>query len=299
MSDKAPKFTKQDLDKLLNCSDKLQSTFNAFRAATKKLNDEREKVKKQSQGIPTSTRSSNYYNNIVNKKALNKANSVIDNLVKQFSVDVANIKKNIGVLGSQASYENRMKDLIEYYKKNINHDKLEIEREQSKKAIANRMSYYYNNNDNAVLGWQKYIMYVYWALLLLSTVMLAYNLMHMQSFLNSIKDIFTTIKNKVSKNVEKAKKKADKLENKIRKVQNPLNEKQQAQILRGPGRESRASSSLGPNPNFTFSGGSKSKYSTQPWLTIICLLLSVPVVFKIAKYIIPYLNRFAFPKLDY
>ena len=298
MSDKPPKFTKQDLDKLLNCSDQLQSTFNAFRTATKKLNDEREKVKKQSQGIPTSTRGSNYYNNILNKKALNRANSVIDNLVKQFSVDIANIKKNIGILSSQASYEKRMHDLMEYYNKNITTDKMEIERARSKNNIANRMSYYYNNNDQFANNFKSYLMYIYWPLLIVSCAMLIYNLLRMPSFINSIKDIFTTIRNQVSKSVEDAKKNADKLNKKAKKVENPLSKKQELQITSGPGKKAKVSRSLGSS-KFNFSGGNKSKPSAQPWLTIILMLLSIPLFSKISSFIVPYINQLAFPKLDY
>ena len=130
MSDNTPKFTKKDLDKLLNCSDQLKSTFDTFRTATKKLNDEREKIKKQAIGIPTSMSASVYQKNIENKKALNKANSVIDNLVKQISVDISNINKNIGVLNSQAIYQNRIGDLINYYKKNISDDEKEIKKKE-------------------------------------------------------------------------------------------------------------------------------------------------------------------------
>ena len=299
MSNNTPKFTKQDLDKLLNCSDQLQSTFASFKTATKKLNDEREKVKKQAVGIPTSTRGSTYYNNVQNKKALNQANKVIDNLVKQFSVDVSNIKKNIGVLRSQGIYEKRLNDLVNYYKQNIDDDKIEIEREQSKKAIANRMSTFYTDNTDYAADIKKYLMYLYWPILIISSVLLIYNVYHIPSYMNSIRNFTLGISNKINKKMNNIKKTADRLDRQAKKVKNPLSSKQQMDILRGPGQQARASASLAPKNAFSFSGGSKTKYSIHPWLSIIITLLSIPLIVKVASYVTPYLNRLAFPKLDY
>jgi hypothetical protein len=120
----------------------------------------------------------------------------------------------------------------------------------------------------------------------------------MPSFLNSIKNIFTTIRNQVSKSVEDAKKNADKLNKKAKKVENPLSKKQELQITSGPGKKAKVSSSLGSS-KFNFSGGNKSKPSAQPWLTIILMLLSIPLFSKISSFIVPYINQLAFPKLDY
>ena len=234
MSNNTPKFTKQDLDKLLNCSDQLQSTFASFKTATKKLNDEREKVKKQAAGIPTSTRGSSYYNNVQNKKALNQANKVIDNLVKQFSVDVSSIKKNIGVLRSQGIYEKRLNDLVNYYKQNIDNDKVEIEREQSKKAIANRMSTFYTDNTDSAADIKKYLMYLYWPILIISSVLLIYNVYNITSYMNSIRNFTVGISNKINKKMNNIKKTADRLDRQSKKVKNPLSSKQQMDIFRGP-----------------------------------------------------------------
>jgi hypothetical protein len=272
MSNNTPKFTKQDLDKLLNCSDQLQSTFSAFKTATKKLNDEREKVKKQ---------------------------AVIDNLVKQFSVDVSNIKKNIGVLRSQGIYEKRLNDLVNYYKQNIDDDKIDIEREQSKKAIANRMSTFYTDNTDYAADIKKYLMYLYWPILIISSVLLIYNVYHIPSYMNSIRNFTLGISNKINKKMNNIKKTADRLDRQPKKVVNPLSSKQQMDILRGPGQQARASASLAPKNAFSFSGGSKTKYSIHPWLSIIITLLSIPLIVKVASYVTPYLNRLAFPKLDY
>lgn len=297
MSDNTPKFTKKDLDKLLNCSDQLASTFNAFKLATKKLNDEREKVKKQAVGIPTTTKGSAYYNNIENKKALNKANNVIDNLVKQFSVDISNIGKNLGMLNSQVIYKKRLNDLAKYYKNNINQDKLDIERLSSKNAIANRMSTFYNDNSEWSEGIRKYVMYLYWPLLIFSCVMLVFNAFHMPEITNRIKDGFSYLTNSASKSIINAKKEADRLDKQARKVKNPLSNKMQQQILSGPGQQSRASAALAPT-SFKI-GGAKSRYSLYPWFTIIKILVFITFIIKILEFVTPYINRFAFPKINY
>lgn len=297
MSDNTPKFSKQDLDKLLNCSDQLASTFNAFKLATKKLNDEREKVKKQADGIPTTTKGSAYYNNIENKKALNKANNVIDNLVKQFSVDISNIDKNLGMLNSQVIYKKRLNDLVKYYKTNINQDKLDIERLSSKNAIANRMSTFYNDNSEWSEGVKKYVTYLYWPVLIFSCVMLVFNAFHMPEITNRIKDGFSYITNSASNSIEDAKKEADRLDKQAIKIKNPLTKTMQQQILRGPGQLSRASAALAP-ASFKI-GGAKSKYSLYPWLTIIKILVLITFTIKILEFVTPYVNRFAFPKINY
>jgi len=297
MSDNTPKFTKKDLDKLLNCSDQLASTFNAFKLATKKLNDEREKVKKQAVGIPTTTKGSAYYNNIENKKALNKANNVIDNLVKQFSVDISNIGKNLGMLNSQVIYKKRLNDLVKYYKNNINQDKLDIERLSSKNAIANRMSTFYNDNSEWSSGIKMYVMYLYWPLLIFSCVMLVFNAFHMPEITNRIKDGFSYLTNSASKSIINAKKEADRLDKQARKVKNPLSNKMQQQILSGPGQQSRASAALAPT-SFKI-GGAKSRYSLYPWFTIIKILVFITFIIKILEFVTPYINRFAFPKINY
>lgn len=297
MSDNTPKFTKQDLDKLLNCSDQLASTFNAFKLATKKLNDEREKVKKQAVGIPTTTKGSAYYNNIQNKKALNKANTVIDNLVKEFSVDISNIGKNLGMLQSQVVYKKRLNDLVHYYKTNISEDKMDIERLQSKNAIANRMTTYYNDNTNWAKSVKGYLMYLYWPILIFSCVMLVFNAFHMPEITNRIRDGFLYLTNSANKGIEDAKKEADRLDKQARKVKNPLSKTMQEQILRGPGKQSRVSSALAPT-SFKF-GGAKSKYSLYPWLTIIQILVFISFFIYILEIVTPFLNRIAFPKMNY
>ena len=297
MSDNTPKFSKKDLDKLLNCSDQLASTFNAFKLATKKLNDEREKVKKQADGILTTTKGSAYYNNIQNKKALNKANSIIDNLVKEFSVDMSNIGKNLGMLNSQVLYKKRLNDLTKYYKTNISEDKMDIERLQSKNAIANRMTNYYNNNANWAKSLKSNLMYLYWPILIFSCVMLVFNAFHMPEITNRIKDGISYLTNKANKGLSDAKKEADRLDKQARKVRNPLTKKMQSQIIRGPGQQARASSALAPS---TFKvGGAKSKYSLYPWFTIVKILGLSSVFIYILEMITPFLNHLVFPKLNY
>lgn len=297
MSDKPPKFSKQDLDKLLNCSDQLASTFNAFKLATKKLNDEREKVKKQASGIPSTTKGSAYYNNIQNNKALNKANSVIDNLVKQFSVDMSNIGRNLGMLNSQVIYKKRLSDLVNYYKTNIESDKTNIQRLRSRNAIANRMSTFYNDNSEWSEGIRKYVIYLYWPILIFSCVMLVFNAFHMPEVTNRIKDGFFYLTNSASRGIEDAKKEADRLDKQSRKVKNPLSTKMQQQILSGPGQRFRASRALAPT-SFKF-GGAKSKYSLYPWFTIIKILIFITFTIKILEFVSPFINHFAFPKINY
>lgn len=297
MSDNTPNFSKKDLDKLLNCSDQLASTFNAFKLATKKLNDEREKVKKQSDGIPTTTKGSAYYNNIQNKKALNKANNIIDNLVKEFSVDMSNIGKNLGMLNSQVLYKKRLNDLTKYYKTNISEDKMDIERLQSKNAIANRMTNYYNNNANWAKSLKSNLMYLYWPILIFSCVMLVFNAFHMPEITNRIKDGISYLTNKVNKGLSDAKKEADIINKQARKVKNPLTKMMQSQIIRGPGQQARASSALAP-PTFKV-GGAKSKYSLYPWFTIVKILGLSYVFIYILEMITPFLNYLVFPKLNY
>ena len=297
MSDNTPKFTKKDLDKLLNCSDQLASTFNAFKLATKKLNDEREKVKKQSSGTPTTTKGSAYYNNIENNMALNKANKVIDSLVKQFSVDMSNIGRNLGMLNSQVVYKKRLNDLVNYYKTNITEDKMNIERLMSKNAIANRMSSFYNDNTKLSKSIKRYVMYLYWPILLVSCIMLAYNAFHMPEITNRIRDGFLYLTNSTNKGIANAKKEAERLTKDAKKVNNPLTGKMQEQILRGPGQKSRASSALA-STSFKF-GGSKSKYSLYPWFTIIKILLFISFIIYVLEMITPFLNRLMFPEIKY
>ena len=61
--------------------------------------------------------------------------------------------------------------------------------------------------------------------------------------------------------------------------------------------EPRASAALAPT-SFKF-GGAKSKYSLYPWLTIIKILVFISFIIKILEFITPYVNRFAFPKINY
>ena len=301
MSDNTPKFTKKDLDKLLNCSDQLKSTFDTFRTATKKLNDEREKIKKQAIGIPTSMSASVYQKNIENKKALNKANSVIDNLVKQFSVDISNINKNIGVLNSQAIYQNRIGDLINYYKKNISDDEKEIKKKESEVAVANRMTKFYNKSSESANTAKNFIYVLYWPLLIFSSIMLFYNIMNIPGFFSNkymfVKNSFTYLKNnftKRKKNISSEKLTETLNKKQINKVKNPLSQNKINQIIGGPNNINRASKVM--KNSFKFSGGSK--YSTHPWLLIIKVLILIPVIIYIIEFFMPYLNKLLLPKLS-
>ena len=76
---------------------------------------------------------------------MNAANTTIDKITKDYTTDIASIDQNIGVLRSQEIYKKRIKDLIGYYKKNISSDQKQIADEKSKRAVANRMSTFYND----------------------------------------------------------------------------------------------------------------------------------------------------------
>ena len=301
MSNNTPKFTKEDLDKLLNCSDKLKSTFDIFRTATKKLNDEREKIKKQAAGIPTSMSASVYQRNIQNKKALNKANSVIDNLVKEFSVDISNINKNIGVLNSQTIYQNRISDLINYYKKNISDDEKEIAKKESEVAVANRMTTFYNKSSENANSAKNFISVLYWPLLIFSCIMLLYNVMNIPGYFSDkymfVKNSFKHLKNAITKRKKNiSSKKLTELLNKkpINKVKNPLSQTKINQIMQGPKNINRASGVM--RNSFNFTGGAK--YSTHPWLLIIKVLILIPLIIYIIELIMPYINKLILPKLS-
>ena len=67
--------------------------------------------------------------------------------------------------------------------------------------------------------------------------------------------------------------------------------------LSGPGQQSRASAALAPT-SFKI-GGAKSKYSLYPWFTIIKILVFITFIIKILEFVTPYINRFAFPKINY
>jgi hypothetical protein len=274
---KTPKFTKKDLDKLLNCSDQLQSTFKTFRVAIKRLNDEREKVKKQRKGL-IPTRGAAYHHEKKNKKALNKANNVIDDLVKEFSVSISDIDKNIGIVNSQDVYKDRLNDLISYYKKNISDDKMEIQRESSDKALANRLSYYYMQNDSSVEQFKSYLMMFYWALVIVCIVMLIYNGLNMPSVLGGLKAAFSLVKSDVGKKVDVMKKDIERVEQ-AKKIKNPLSDMQIRQILGGPGRRARISAI---NPPRQFGG---SGYSLQPWLTVLMILLGTKLAIEVVNYL--------------
>ena len=52
----------------------------------------------------------------------------------------------------------------DYYKQNISHDQKEIADEKGKRAIANRMSTFYNNKDQTSKTVKKYTRYIYWSI---------------------------------------------------------------------------------------------------------------------------------------
>ena len=92
MSDK-PKISKADMNKILNCQDQLQSSLEGLLKATKKFNDESLKLE-NNRWIPSTTR--DLTNTL--QKALNAANNTIDKIIKDYTVDLAAIDKNIGIL---------------------------------------------------------------------------------------------------------------------------------------------------------------------------------------------------------
>jgi hypothetical protein len=284
MPDK-PKISKEDMDKILNCQDQLQSSLEGLLKATKKFNEESLKLEKQSAGLPSTTRGSLHYNKLQKKKALNAANNIIDKIIKDYTVDLAAIDKNIGILKSQEIYEKRMKDLISYYKQNISHDQKEIIEEKSKRAIANRMSTFYNNKDQTSLTVKKYTSYIYWTIFFFALVALIRALFIMFGFnFGFLSGAVTAIKQTtdgILKNVRN-------------KVKNPLSAPQIEQIKRGPNTIVRQSRAMGKQ-----SGGFKNS-SLQPWLTIVLIFFLMPFVIipYVLKPLHPYILELTLPRIN-
>ena len=285
MSDK-PKISKADMDKILNCQDQLQSSLEGLVKATKKFNEQSLKLEKQSAGLPTSTRGSPYYNMVYKKKALNAANNTIDKIVKDYTVDLAAIDKNIGTLKSQQTYQKRMNDLIAYYKQNISNDQREIADEKSKRAVANRMSTFYNEKTQTSKTVKSYTSYIYWGIFFFALAGLLRAIFMMGGFsFGMLTGALTSVKQAADNLTAKA----------GIKVKNPLSSKQISQISKGPGVRARQSKAF--SRGFQRGGN---KTSLQPWLAIVLIFLLMP--FVIIPYIIkplqPYFIELTLPRVS-
>lgn len=306
MSDK-PKISKADMDKILNCQDQLQSSLEGLVKATKKFNEQSLKLEKQSAGLPTSTRGSPYYNMVYKKKALNAANNTIDKIVKDYTVDLAAIDKNIGILKSQQTYQKRMNDLIAYYKQNISTDQKQIADEKSKRAIANRMSTFYNDKTQTSKKVKTYTSYIYWGIFAFALIFLLRAIILMGGFnFGMITGALTSVKLATEKLINNADK----------KVKNKLSKSQQAKIMEGPSnlnRSSKAFASPGMRRDAfnkanlanrkreqRFQFGGKKPTSLQPWLTIVLLFLLMPFVIIpfIIKPLQPYFIELTLPRVS-
>ena len=292
MSDK-PKFTKADMNKILNCQDQLQSTLAGLANATKNFQDASDKIEKEAGGFPTTARGSNYYQRVQDKKALNAANTTIDKITKDYTTDIASIDQNIGVLRSQEIYKKRIKDLIGYYKKNISSDQKQIADEKSKRAVANRMSTFYNDKSETSKTVKKYTSYIYWGIFILALIMLIYNGIRggvsMMAITGPITGLFTST---VDANKEAVQPSKD--SKKTGKVKNPLSKDQMAQITASPNKKAKQSSVLAKS-GFLVGGN---KYSVQPWFSIVFVFGLLPFIIEyIFKPLQPYFVELTLPRV--
>jgi len=174
MSDKF-KLTKKDIQKILSCQNTLRNSLENLSTTTKKLNATSVDLEKKLSGVPKYQKNTPYEKNDQNNAALQYANNEIDKITQQFLKDIKIIEQNLGILNSQEIYLKRINELVEYYKKNISDDKLEIEKDTAKKSIANRLSTFYNANENTAKTVNKYTIYVYWTIFGLVSLILLYN----------------------------------------------------------------------------------------------------------------------------
>ena len=171
---KQPTLTKAQIDKMLDCQDQLKSSLQGLAVATKKLQQATANVEKESAGGQTSSRGSPWYKKNTNTQAAKDAQKTIDNVVKRFEEDTKGIQTNILFLESQIKYQEKMKDLIQYYRTNIDEDKDKIQKIQSTRAIANRMSTFYEKKDDNALWYRKYLSIGYWIVISLLSIVVLY-----------------------------------------------------------------------------------------------------------------------------
>ncbi len=244
---------------------------------------------------------------VYKKKALNAANKTIDKIVKDYTVDLAAIDKNMGILRSQAIYQKRMNDLIAYYKQNISSDQRQIADERGKRAIANRMSTFYNDKTQTSKIVKSYAKYIYWILFFFALIALLRAIIMMGGFnFGMITGALTSIKTATEGIIKKEDK----------KVKNKLSKSEEAKIMKGPktlNRSSRAfvdprtrrsafneakRANKTREQRFQFGGNKIS--SLQPWLAIVLIFLSMPFVIIpfIIKPLQPYFIELTLPRIS-
>jgi hypothetical protein len=287
MSNK-PKITKADMNKILNCQDQLQSTLAGLVKATKSFQDASDKVEKEAAGFPITKRGSDYYQRIQDKKALNAANITIDKITKDYTADISAIKKNIGILKSQEIYQKRIKDLVKYYKQNISSDQKQIADEKSKRAIANRMSTFYNDKSETSKTVKKYTSYLYWGIFIISLIFLIYNGITGGFTLASISGLFTSFVNSTEESTEEPKPK-------VKTVNNPLSQKQEKQITGDPPSMSKKSKNEALATGIQVGGNN---CSLHPWLGIVLVFALLPFTIEyIFKPLQPYFIELTLPRI--
>lgn len=173
---KQPTLTKAQINKLLNCQDMLKSSLQGLAVATKKLNQATANVEKESAGGQISSRGSTWYKKNQNSQAAKDAQNTINNIVKRFDEDMKRLKTNLEFLNSQVTYQQKMNELAKYYKKDIHQDKEKIQELESTRAIANRMSAYYEKKDDSALWYSKYLSIGYWLIIILLSIVILYSL---------------------------------------------------------------------------------------------------------------------------
>ena len=197
---KQPTLTKAQIDKMLNCQDQLKSSLQGLAVATKKLQQATADVEKERAGGQTSSRGSPWYKKIVNTQASKDAQKTIDNIVKRFEEDTKRIQMNILFLESQIKYQEKMNELIQYYTTNITNDKDKIQKIESTRAIANRMSTFYEKKDDNALWYRKYLNIGYWIVVVLLILVALYSIYsegYLRAAYNHSKVAFHHVKKKM------------------------------------------------------------------------------------------------------
>jgi len=171
-----PTLTKAQINKLLNCQDMMKSSLQGLAVATKKLNQATANVEKENAGLALTSRGSAYYKKHHNSQKAKDAANKVDAIINKYEEHLVRIESNLQFLESQITYQDKMNDLINYYKNNISDDKSKIETVRSNKAIANRMSTYYQDKDDSAIWYRKYLRVGYWSVIIVLCIIILYSL---------------------------------------------------------------------------------------------------------------------------
>ena len=207
-------LTTEQINKLLNCQDMLQASLRGLATATKKLNQATANIAKEATGGSISSRGSPYYKKIHNSQAAKDASKTIDDIVLRYEEDMNRILTNLKFLESQIIYQEKMQDLIAYYKGNISTDKSKIQDILSNEAIANRMSTYYQNKDDTAVWYRKYLEYAYWIVITILVILIIYGLYkedYLHNAYHATVAAFQITKDKIQKKTSKIDKQANNL----------------------------------------------------------------------------------------